>query len=139
MQANSSTGFSLQDEVHQAAVRFLIVDDHDAFRLILRQMVESHPRWSILAEARDGGEAIRLAQEYLPDVILMDVVMPIMNGIEATGQIHQLLPESRVILFSAYHEDEFVLSGMQAGAVCLIWKDQLSEANLECVVNSSFS
>lgn len=124
----------LANEMPQTPVRFLIVDDHAAFRLILRQMVESHPHWSVLAEARNGYEGTLLAQTHSPDVILMDVVMPIMNGIEATRQIHQLAPNSRIILFSAYHEEEFVLSGMLAGAVGLIWKDQLDESSLEDIV-----
>ena len=138
--ARSLPYLSTQNEAHQArAVRFLIVDDHDAFRLILRQMVESHPIWAVVAEARDGSEATQLAKTTLPDVVLMDVVMPVMNGIKAADQIHQMLPGARIILFSAYHEEEFVLSGIQAGADCLIWKDQLSEKSLENIVNSPFS
>ena len=120
------------------AVRFLIVDDHDAFRLILCQMVESNPNWSVVAEARDGCEAVRMAQTCLPDVVLMDVVMPVMNGIEATNRIHQLAPKSHVILLSAYHEEEFLLSAIQAGAIRLIWKDQLNENSLEDIVTSCF-
>ena len=118
------------------SLRFLIVDDHAAFRLILRQWVESHLHWSVLAEARDGREATQLAQAYRPDVILMDVIMPIMNGIEATSQIHQQAPNSRIVLFSASYEEEFVLAGIQAGAAGLIWKGQLCEINLEEIVNS---
>ena len=143
MQPNHSAGspshLSLQRQLHQTpTIRFLIVDDHDAFRAILRQMVESHPDWLVLAEARDGYEATQMAATYMPDVILMDVVMPVMNGIEAASRIHQIMPNSRIVLFSAYHEEEFLVSGVKAGAVGLIWKDQLDEDSLRDIITSCF-
>ncbi len=116
-------------------MQFIIVDDNDTFRQILRQMVESRPHWSVLAEARDGCEAVRMVQTHSPDVVLMDVVMPVMNGIEATRRIHQIVPTPYIILFSAYHEEEFRLSGLQAGATCLIWKEEINENRLEEIVS----
>ena len=115
---------------------FLVVDDYGAFRRILRQMVESHPHWSVLAEARDGQEAVQLAMACCPQVVLMDVVMPVMNGIEATRRIKQSLPETRVIMFSAHHEEEFQRKSLQAGADYFLWKEELDEACLERIVQS---
>lgn len=120
-------------------LRFLIADDHDMFRQLIRQMVESHPGWSVLAEARDGQEAVQLARIFSPDVALMDVVMPAHNGIEATRMIKQSDPSICVILFSAHHEEEFRASGLAAGADYFVWKEQLDDASLEHMIVSRFS
>jgi DNA-binding NarL/FixJ family response regulator len=118
---------------------FLIVDDNRTFRRALRRMVESHPQWFVVAEACDGREAVQLAQLHSPDVVLIDIVMPVMNGVEATKRIKQYASATRVIAFSAYHEEEFRVQGIQAGADYFVWKEELDGTSLEYMLGCSSS
>ncbi len=117
---------------------FLIVDDNDGFREILRGIVTSHQDWSVLAEAPNGLEAVQQARTHAPHVVLMDVSMPVMNGIQAAKQIKQSNPATRIVLFSVYHEEEFRLKGLQAGAEYFVWKDELNGQKVEQIVDSLF-
>jgi CheY-like chemotaxis protein len=83
-------------------VRLLVADDHEVMRLGIRNLVEIKPGWSVCAEANNGREAIEKALQYHPDVIIMDLSMPIMNGLEAASQIAEKEPEIPVILFSLH-------------------------------------
>ncbi len=118
--------------------RFLIVDDSKDFCRILRGIVESQPGWSVLAECHDGEEALRLAKAYAPDVMLMDVVMPVKNGIQATKSIQQMALSTHVILFTAFHDEEFRYKGLQAGADYFVWKEELNAANLKRMIATVF-
>ncbi len=120
------------------ARRFLIVDDNPGFRKILRGMVESHLQWSVLGEAADGRAAVELARADPPDIVLMDVVMPVLNGIQATKQIKHLYPATRIIVFSAYPEEEFRQQSLRAGADFFISKEELDEKKLGQMLESLF-
>ena len=109
---------------------FLIVDDSTSFRQILSELVEKHPHWSVMAEAGDGEEAVCLAARYLPDVLLMDVNMPVMNGVEATRRIKHFAPQVRVIAFSGYPDDEFRQASLRAGADFHLPKEDLDVGTL---------
>jgi DNA-binding NarL/FixJ family response regulator len=97
-------------------IRILIVDDHFAMRRGLRLIIESHAGWRVCGEAADGLEAIERAKELKPDIILMDVSMPKMNGLEATFQIIQLLPKTEVLILSLFDASELVNGAKEAGA-----------------------
>jgi len=97
-------------------IRALIVDDAPAFRGTLRAVLECEPEIEIVGEAGDGDEAIALAVELRPDVVLMDVRMPVLNGFAATRRIRELVPEARVIALTAYDEQEVVTAMIEAGA-----------------------
>lgn len=112
------------------ALTYLLVDDSAYYRQILRQMVETHSNWTVVAEADDGAEAIRLASECLPDVVLMDVSMPRMNGIEATRHIKCTAPRTCVIAFSGYHDEEFQRASLRAGADRFLHKEDLDAKSL---------
>ena len=118
---------------------FLVVDDYGTFRNILRQMVESHSHWSVVAEAPNGLEAVQLALMYHPNVVLMDVVMPMMNGIEAAKRIKQNLLDVCVIMFSAHHEEEFQHRSLQAGADYFILKEEMNETSLERFIRARYA
>ena len=103
--------------------RLVIAEDHNLLRQGLRSIVSGLPDFSVVGEATDGKEAIRQALSLRPDVILMDLSMPGMNGIEATLHIKQRLPDTRVIALTAYKTDEYVREALRAGADGYVLKD----------------
>ncbi len=98
-------------------ITILLVEDHTVVRHGLRALLKAHEQFSIVGEAEHGRQGIQLAKELSPDVILMDIAMPCLNGIEATRQILKSLPEARVLILSTYTEDCYVQQAMEAGAV----------------------
>ncbi len=104
-----------------APIRILVADDHEVMRLGIRNLVEARSNWSVCAEACDGKEAIEKAVQFNPDVIIMDIAMPEMNGLEAANQITRTHPQIPVILFSLHLSKELINqfnNGMIRGAVC---------------------
>jgi len=108
-------------------IRVLIADDHKIMLAGLRSLLEKHPDFDVVAEAENGRKAVQLAQEKMPDVIVMDVSMPDLNGIEATKQIIESLPETRVIALSMHSDKRFVKGMLQAGASGYLLKDCASQ------------
>jgi NarL family two-component system response regulator LiaR len=104
-------------------ISVLIVDDHALARRGIRAFLESQPGLMVSAEAGSGQEAIQLANELAPDVILMDLLMPGMDGIEATRQIKRASPRTQVIVLTSYHEDEHIFPAIRAGALSYLLKD----------------
>jgi DNA-binding NarL/FixJ family response regulator len=100
--------------------RILIVDDHEVMRLGLRNLLESRPEWDICAEASNGQDAVEKALKYEPDVIIMDITMPVMNGLEAATHISRERPEIPVILFSLHLSGDWAgpFERSVRGAVC---------------------
>jgi DNA-binding NarL/FixJ family response regulator len=97
-------------------IRVMIADDHPMFRKGLSMLLMSLPNFQIVAEAEDGAQVVPLALQHQPDVILMDVQMPELNGIEATRQIMQQSPHIRVLILTMFENDEFLFAAMRAGA-----------------------
>ena len=98
------------------AIRVLVADDHAVLRQALRYMLESQPGLEVVGEASNGRDAVDLAEKLQPDVVLMDTVMPGLNGIEATRQIRRRLPKVKVLMLTGYQEDEQVAGALKAGA-----------------------
>jgi len=105
------------------SVTVVIVDDHFVVREGVRALFETQPDISIMGEAASGEEAVRLCANYAPDVVLMDLLMPGLNGVEATRQIKQVSPRSQVIVLTSYHEDEHILPAIRAGALSYLLKE----------------
>lgn len=103
-------------------IRVLVVDDHQVVREGLRRMLDMEPRIQVVGEAANGKEAILRAAELTPDVITMDLKMPGMSGIEATGEIKQQMPDIRILILTLYAED-FVKQAIEAGASGYLLKD----------------
>jgi two-component system, NarL family, response regulator LiaR len=104
-------------------IRVLIVDDHGVVREGLRAYLELEPDIQVIGEARDGAEAVRRAQELSPDVVLMDLVMPNMDGVDATTRIKEQQPHVHVIVLTPFLEDDRVVPAIKAGATSYLLKD----------------
>ena len=104
-------------------IRVLIADDHPVVREGVMAMLQSSGEFEIVGLAVDGLEALRLAEELRPDVVLIDVQMPNMDGIEATSHITQRVPATRVVIFSSFDQEEYIYKAIQAGARAYLLKD----------------
>jgi DNA-binding NarL/FixJ family response regulator len=102
--------------------RVLIVDDHAFIRRGVRSILESAPEWQVCGEAENGEDGIRLTAETKPDVVLMDVTMPLLNGIEATRVIRKSFPEVKVLLISLHESSEMLKNAFRAGALGYLLK-----------------
>lgn len=113
-------------------LRILLADDHTLVRAGVRALLERLEGIEVISEVGDGLEVIRLARELRPDIILMDIGMPGMNGLEATSRISRDFPEIRIIVFSMHRQEEYVWQALKAGAVGYLLKDaaaaELSQA-----------
>ncbi|MFN2299804.1 MAG: response regulator [Anaerolineales bacterium] len=111
------------DTSQEARIRILIADDHRIVREGLRLILESQEGFELVGEAADGGEAVRLAEELKPDVILMDLRMPGMDGLTAIRSIRGRDPQAAIVILTTYNEDDMMVRGLQAGALGFLLKD----------------
>ena len=106
-------------------IRILLADDHTVVRDGLRALLEKQPDMTVVAEASDGRDSIRLAEEQSPDVVVMDIGMPSLNGIEATRRILAANPRTAVVMLSMHQDESYVLRSLKAGAKGYLLKDSL--------------
>ena len=104
-------------------VSVLLVDDHPVVRQGLSALLKTQADWEVIEEADNGRTAVALAQQTQPDVVIMDVSMPLLNGAEATRQIRKTVPSAKVLVLSSYGEEELIEHLMQAGAAGYVTKD----------------
>jgi two-component system, NarL family, response regulator NreC len=102
--------------MYMTKIHILLADDHTILRAGLKMMLNAQPDMEVVGEASDGRQAITETQRLQPDIILMDITMPEMNGIEATRQIKKLVPESRILILTMHEHDEYVFQALRAGA-----------------------
>ncbi len=114
-------------------IRVLIVDDHQVVRQGLRTFLSLHDDIEIVGEASDGQSAIELAIELAPDVILMDLVMPKLDGIAATRRIHESRPSVQIIALTSFIEDDKIIPAIQAGAASYLLKDVTADVLVEAI------
>ncbi len=114
-------------------IRILIAEDHVLVREGTRRILEQEPDLEVVGEAGDGEEAVQVATVLAPDVVIMDIAMPKCDGIEATRRIKALRPETTVLVLTAYDDDEFVVSLLQAGAAGYLMKSIRSSELVEAV------
>ena len=116
-------------------LRILIADDHVIVRKGVRDVVEAHPGWEVCAEAADGQQALELALREKPDVAVLDVSLPLLNGVALTRRLRQECPKVKVLLFTMHDDDETVSGGLAAGARGYVLKTD-SEQYLEAAISA---
>ncbi len=108
-------------------ISILIVDDHEIVRNGVRSYLETLPQFTVVGEAASGADAIRMVGDLIPDVVLMDLIMPGLDGIETTREIRKISPRTQVVVLTSYHEDEHIFPALKAGAISYILKDMKME------------
>jgi DNA-binding NarL/FixJ family response regulator len=115
------------------AIKILLVDDQPLFREGLRTLLSVHSDFDVVGEAGNGEEALRLTRSLRPTVVLMDLQMPVLDGVAATRRLHEEQPDCRVIVLTTFDDDEMVFDGLRAGAVGYLLKDAPSEKLAEAI------
>ncbi len=108
-------------------ITILIVDDHEVVRKGVRAYLETLPEFHVVGEAASGEEAISLVTEQVPDVVLMDLIMPGMDGVETTRRVKAISPRTQVVVLTSYHEDIHIFPALKAGAISYVLKDMKME------------
>jgi DNA-binding NarL/FixJ family response regulator len=116
-----------------SAIKILIADDQSLFREGLRTLLSVQPGFEVVGEAANGEEALRLAAFLHPQVILMDVRMPVLDGVAATRRLHTAQPACRVIVLTTFDDDEYVFEALRAGAAGYLLKDVASDKLFEAI------
>jgi DNA-binding NarL/FixJ family response regulator len=117
-------------------IRVLLADDHTLIRAGLRMVVDAQPDLTVVGEANDGREAVATATKLKPEVVVMDIGMPSLNGIEACRQIRAALPDTQVVMLSMHSDEGYVLRALKAGAKAYLLKDS-AEADLARAIRAA--
>ncbi|CAG0943159.1 Response regulator protein VraR [Anaerolineae bacterium] len=114
-------------------IRVLIVDDHPMVRRGLKSLLSSYPDITVIGEAGDGATALRAVTDLMPEVILMDIQLPGLDGVEVAHQLRRVIPEAKIIALTAYENEEYVLKAMRAGANAYLLKSTSDETVVEAI------
>jgi len=107
----------------EVSITVMIVDDHEMVRRGASDYLSAQPEITVIAQASTGEEAVNLAKEFVPDVVLMDLVMPGIDGVEAIRRVKNVSPRTQVIVLTSYHQDEYIFPALRAGAISYLLKD----------------
>jgi NarL family two-component system response regulator LiaR len=118
-------------------ITVIIVDDHEIVRKGLLGYLEEQDQIEVVAQAADGETAIKITQEHAPDVVLMDLVMPGMDGVEATRRIKDISPRTKIIVLTSYHQDEYIFPALKAGAISYLLKDVTTTQLLDAILRAA--
>lgn len=118
-------------------ITILIVDDHEVVRKGVRGYLDSLPEFEVVGEAYSGEEAVDLVKLHIPDVVLMDLILPGMDGVETTREVKNISPRTQVVVLTSYHDDTLIFPALKAGAISYILKDMKMKKLAETVRKSS--
>jgi two-component system, NarL family, response regulator DegU len=113
--------------------KIVIIDDHQLFREGVKRILDFEPSFEVVAEGDDGSEAISLVDQHQPDVVIMDINMPNTNGVEATAELIEKYPESKVIILSIHDDENYVTHALKTGATGYLLKEMDADALVEAV------
>lgn len=130
---SGADSISIELDLPVKQIRILIADDHDVMRKGLRQLLESEPQFTVVAEASDGRQAVEQAEATTPDVVVLDIAMPRLNGIEAAHRIMARLPNTSILMLSMHSDEEYVHRALKAGARGYLLKDSVESNLLEAI------
>ena len=114
-------------------VRILIVDDHAILRKAVRRLLESRSEFEVCGEAEDGAQAVEKAAELKPDVVILDISMPKMNGFEAARQIRAFSPHSQIVILSSHKDKQLLEEARNVGAICYVPKSEAERELIDAV------
>ena len=115
------------------SITVLLVDDHRVVRQGVRAFLATQPDISVVGEAESGAEGVQFAGQFVPDVVLMDLIMPGMDGVQATREIKRASPRTQIIVLTSYHDDEHIFPALRAGALSYLLKDIGAEALADAI------
>ncbi|HVB07972.1 MAG TPA: response regulator transcription factor [Candidatus Acidoferrales bacterium] len=114
-------------------IRILIADDHSLIRKRVRSTLEEHPRFEVCGEATDGAKAIEAAQKLKPDVVVLNVTMPVLSGFEAAREIRATVPESAIVILSSHADRRFIDEAKRIGARAYVAKTEVGKALVKAI------
>lgn len=117
-------------------ITILLVDDHEVVRRGLRTYLETLPEFQVVGEACCGEEAVEMVRELIPDVILVDLIMPGIDGVETTRQVKKISPRTQVVVLTSFHDDAHIFPALKAGATSYVLKDMKMERLAEVVLKA---
>lgn len=117
-------------------ISVLIVDDHEVVRHGLHAYLDTRHEFHVIGEAATGEEALQIVQEQIPDVVLMDLILPGIDGVQATRLIKDISPRTQIVVLTSYHEDEHIFPALKAGAIAYILKDMKMEALADAILKA---
>ncbi len=117
-------------------ISIILVDDHEVVRRGVGAYLDTLPAFKVVGEAASGEEAIALVSEHIPDVVLMDLIMPGMDGVETTRRIKAISPRTQVVVLTSYHEDVHIFPALKAGATSYILKDMKMDKLVEALLRT---
>lgn len=123
----------MDSAIRDDPIRIMICDDHPLVRYGFRVVLESYPDLALVAEATNGEQAVSIAQQVLPDVMIMDIQMPVMDGIAAIQQITQANPTARILVLTSFPDDDNVFRAIRAGAMGFLLKDSSPDQLIESI------
>jgi len=118
-------------------IRILLVDDHKIVRQGVRAFFDAQEGIEVIGEAGSGAAAVKMVEKHVPDVVLMDLIMPGMDGVEATRLVKSISPRTQIVVLTSYHDDEHIFPALQAGALSYILKDVEMDELAEAVFKAS--
>jgi DNA-binding NarL/FixJ family response regulator len=122
--------------LYERTLRILIAEDHPMIRKWVRTVLEGHPRFDVCAEVADGAEAIEQAIRLKPDVVVLNITMPVLSGLEAAREIRVKVPECAIVMLSSHADEQFIEEAKRAGARAYVTKTKIGDALIEAIADS---